>query len=145
PLSGVFIDRWSRRAILASATLAKAAAAAALLAFAGHGLGLYVPALVIVSLNRFFLTTATASIPALVRDEDLLIANSMSTVGGTVVTFLGIFVGTKVTDPIGAKGVLVFAAVLWPAACFLATRIRTTLAPVGVDRSSIGEDVRRSW
>jgi MFS family permease len=144
PLSGVFVDRWSRRAILAVTTLAKAAAAVALLALPDHGAGLYVPSLLIVSLNRFFLTTATASIPVLVSEQDLLIANSMSTVGGTVVTFVGIVAGTKLTGPLGAKSVVAASAVLWPVASVLATRIARPLLPAGVGRAPVGEALRRA-
>lgn len=145
PLTGVFIDRWSRRAILASTTVAKTAAAVALVASPDRGAGLYVPALVIVSLNRLFLTTATASIPVLIPDRDLLVANSMSTVGGTILTFLGIVLGTKLADPLAAKGVLALPAILWPVASLLAIRIRTPLTPVGVRASSLGGDLRRAW
>ena len=129
PLTGVFIDRWSRRRILAITTAVKAAGAIALLPLGGESTLLYAPALLIVSLNRFFLTTATSSIPALVADENLLIANSMSTVGGTVATFAGIVVGTKLADPAGPRAVIAVAAVSWPLASILALRISTSLTP----------------
>jgi MFS family permease len=135
PLSGVLIDRWSRRRILLATPVLKAAAVVALIPLGGTSIWLYVPALVVVSLNRFFLTTATSSIPSLVADQDLLMANSMSTVGGTVVTFVGIVVGTKLVKPLGAASVLWAGAALYLLAGFLATRIRQPLRAVRPDAS----------
>lgn len=129
PFAGVVIDRWSRRRILSVTALLKAVAAACLLPLHGQGLLLYVPALVVVSLNRFFLTTATSSLPVLVDDEDLLVANSMSTVGGTVATFVGLVVGTKLAGPIGDRGVLLAAILLWPFASVAARSISRPLRP----------------
>lgn len=143
PLSGVLIDRWSRRSILALTPIVKTVAVLVLLPLPSGSVWLYVPALLAVSLNRFFLTTATSVIPTLVPDENLLMANSMSTVGGTVVTFVGIVVGTKLVKPIGVNALLILAAVLYPLAAFLATRIRQPLRPKrpGAD---IGAEVHRA-
>ena len=91
PFTGVFIDRWSRRKILVVAPLLRVAAmwlvlfdpnAAPVLFFAG--------ALWVLSVNRFYLATAVAVVPRLVPTEDLLMANSMATVGGTVALLLGV-------------------------------------------------------
>jgi MFS family permease len=142
PVAGVFIDRWSRRRILAVTTLVKAAGAIALLPLGGESLLLYGPALLIVSLNRFFLTTATSSIPALVDDENLLVANSMSTVGGTVATFVGIVAGTKLADPAGPRAVIAVAAASWPLASLLAVRISSSLRPER-PAGSVSRELRR--
>jgi len=143
PVSGVLIDRWSRRRILILATLVKAAAALAMLPL-GAGVALYAPALIVISLNRFFLTTATSSIPVLVSDHDLLMANSMSTVGGTVATFVGVVVGTKLVDPLGAGSVLIVAAACYPVASLLAGRIRRPLRPnTDGDAIPIRRELRR--
>ena len=85
PFTGVFIDRWSRRKILVVAPWLRAAAVwlvlfdpktAPVLFFGG--------ALWVLSVNRFYLATAQAVVPRMVLTEDLLMANSMATVGGTV-------------------------------------------------------------
>src|SRR5437763_7393242 len=81
PLAGVFIDRWSRRRILWVTPLVRTAACAMLLPLRGTGLPLYAGALVVVSLNRFFLSTASAVMPVVVPGDDLLVGNSMATVG----------------------------------------------------------------
>jgi len=138
PLSGVFIDRWSRRRILWATPLIRAAACVILLPLRGTGPVLYAASLVVVSLNRFFLSTASAVMPTLVPGEDLLVGNSMATVGGTVVTFAGIVLGTKLVDPWGARGVLLVAAVGYPLASWISSRLRDPLRPRRVT-NTLGE------
>src|SRR5207249_9957233 len=60
PATGVVIDRWSRRRILAVTPLVRAAAALGLLLAAGEKATwlLYLLALLLVSLNRLYLATA---------------------------------------------------------------------------------------
>ena len=102
-------------------------------------------ALVVTSLNRFFLSSAGAVPPLLVPDQDLLVANSMSAVGGTVISFVGIVAGTKLADPMGTRGLLIVVLCLWPVAGLIMTRIRHTLR-TSVDRDAgphgVAEDVR---
>lgn len=135
PLSGVFIDRWSRRRILALTPLVRAAAVFALVPFSGTGWPLYASALVVVSLNRFFLATASAVMPGLVPEPYLLVGNSMSSVGGTVTTFVGIVAGTKLAGPLGEAGLLALTGAIYPCSALLATRIRRPLRPVRPDAS----------
>jgi MFS family permease len=143
PLAGVFIDRWSRRRILAVSPLIRAIAVAGLLPLSGESLVLYVPTLVVVSLNRFYLSTASAVMPTLVAQPDLLVGNSMATVGGTVATFVGIVVGTKLADPMGTGGLLALVLVLYPLAAAAAARIGSPLRPVGGEATSIRADLAR--
>ena len=58
----------------------------------------YGGALFVLSVNRFYLATAVAVVPRLVPTEDLLMANSMSIVGGTVALLAGVFVGGWMAD-----------------------------------------------
>jgi MFS family permease len=129
PLAGVFIDRWPRRRILAVTPIIRALASAALVPVSGQSALLYGPVLVVVSLNRFFLSTATAVVPSLVPPADLLVGNSMATVGGTVMMFVGIVAGTKLAEPIGTRGLLVATAVLFPVAAYLASDLSRPLRP----------------
>lgn len=144
PLSGVLIDRWSRRLILVVTPLIRFAAVLLLLPWNKTSLLIYTPALVVVSLNRFYLATASAVTPVLVEDENLLMANSMGNVGGTVATFVGVVVGTKLADPIGTRGLLLVLAGAWPVAYFLASRIHNPLRPQkpkGLLREELGKVV----
>ena len=64
----------------------------------GGAVAFYGGALFVLSVNRFYLATAVAVVPRLVPTEDLLMANSMSIVGGTVALLAGVFVGGWMAD-----------------------------------------------
>jgi MFS family permease len=136
PFVGVFIDRWPRRAILAVAPLLKAAVVALVLfdpvSGTGAFLGFYAGALAVISINRFYLSAASAVVPRLVTGEDLLMANSLATVGGTVSLLVGFFIGGQVADASGAGPVVAVAAVGWLVASWIATRLRSDLAPMTI-------------
>ncbi|MBI4260422.1 MAG: MFS transporter [Actinobacteria bacterium] len=131
PFTGVFIDRWSRRRILAWTPLYRAAAALLTLAGPEAALPYYAGALVVISANRFFLSTATAVMPRLVRAEDLLIGNSIATVGGTVATFVGAAAGGFLAEAIGSGALIVVIGTMWVVAATVAAFIRTALRAEG--------------
>ena len=144
PFTGVFIDRWSRRRILVVAPWLRAAAvwmvlfqprSAPVLFFGG--------ALWVLSVNRFYLATAVSVVPRLVPTEDLLIANSMATVGGTVALLLGVFVGGWMADLLGDAPVVVLAGAEWVVSSFVAARIRDPLVPHHVPEAPVADEVRR--
>jgi MFS family permease len=131
PFVGVFIDRWSRRSILVVAPLLKAAlVGAALFDPTTQAWPFYVGTLLLISVNRFLLAAAQAVVPRLVPTEDLLIANSLATVGGTVALLAGVFFGGRVVDAAGsAMPVVVAAGAGWILVSFVASGIRNDLAP----------------
>jgi MFS family permease len=144
PFTGVFIDRWSRRKILVVAPWLRAAAvwlvlfdpkAAPVLFFGG--------ALWVLSVNRFYLATAVAVVPRLVPTEDLLMANSMATVGGTVALLLGVFVGGWIADLVGNAPLIALAGAEWLVASVIATRIRSPLLPHHVPEAPVRDELRR--
>ena len=127
PFVGVFIDRWQRRHILAYAPLLKVALVGLVLFDPStRAVPFYVGALAVISINRFYLATASAVVPRLVPSDDLLIANSLATVGGTLALLVGFFIGGQ----LGGSGPVVgLAAVAWLAATWIALRLRSDLAP----------------
>jgi MFS family permease len=144
PFTGVFIDRWSRRKILVVAPWLRAAAVwlvlfepktAPVLFFGG--------ALWVLSVNRFYLATAQAVVPRMVPTEDLLMANSMATVGGTVALLTGVFVGGWIADLFGDVPVIAIAGVEWIVASLVATRIRSPLLPHHVPEAPVRDEIRR--
>jgi len=132
PFVGVFLDRWPRRAVLALAPLAKAAAVTLVLFDPQTAtFPFYAGALLVLSINRFYLAGASAVVPRLVPAADLLTANGMATVGGTLALLTGVFVGGKVADAAGSSlPVVIVAATTWLVSSFIATRIRSPLAPM---------------
>ncbi|HET6876881.1 MAG TPA: MFS transporter [Jatrophihabitans sp.] len=92
PFAGVLLDRWWRRSVLVDVNLIRAVL---VLGFAGElaagvtGLPFYASALVIVSLSRFLLSALSAALPHVVAARELVTANSVTTVGGTLAAALG--------------------------------------------------------
>jgi MFS family permease len=93
PFAGVFIDRWSRRQILVWSALLRAglvAITASLVVTGRLGLPLYVSALGVLGANRFFLSSLSAALPHVVAEDKLVMANSVATTTGTLVSSVGI-------------------------------------------------------
>jgi MFS family permease len=90
PFAGVFIDRWSRRQILLYCPLARAGlvCAVAVLLWPG-GPAFYLAALLIMGINRFFLSALSAALPHVVGRTQLVMANSLTVTSGTIVAFTG--------------------------------------------------------
>ena len=139
PFAGVFIDRWSRRQILLVSALVRAGlvAVTALLVVSGRlGVPLYVSALAALGVNRFFLASLSAALPHVVRDDKLVMANSLvPTVGGIVTSVAGVAaVGIRLLLGGGHGGAAVI--VLVAGVCYLlagltaATMRRDLLGPV---------------
>lgn len=144
PLTGVVIDRWSRRLILALTPIVRALAVLALVPLAGEepGAALYALTLLVVSSNRFYLATAGASIPSLVPPEDLLVGNSLASAAGTVLTFGGLLAATQVADAVGVEALLAVPAVAWPLSALAAAAIRAPLQPAA-SHPPLGGEVAR--
>jgi MFS family permease len=144
PFTGVFIDRWSRRRILVVAPVLRSALVwLALFDPESAPLAFYLGALWVLSVNRFYLATAVAVVPRLVPTEDLLIANSISTVGGTVALLAGVFAGGWLADLTGETAVIVLAGAQWLIASGIATRITTPLAPHQLPETAVRHELRR--
>jgi MFS family permease len=126
PFAGVFIDRWSRRLILVWTPVLKAAFLVPLL-FVDVSWVIYALSLVVVSANRFYLTTAGAVTPSLVSDNELLVGNAITGSAGTVITASGLAIGSRVAGHVDARWLIAAAVVLWPVATWLASRIANPL------------------
>ncbi|WP_159943388.1 MULTISPECIES: MFS transporter [unclassified Nocardiopsis] len=117
PFAGVLIDRWPRRQVLLLSALAKAALAAvsALLVAGGEGPAFFVAALLVLSVNRFFLSGLSAGLPYVVPREKLMMANAVTPTSGTAASFLGAGTGAAIgllggDDALGTGAVLLVAA-----------------------------------
>ena len=99
PFAGVFIDRWSRRQVLVWSALIRACVVAltGMVVLAGQtGLPLYISALAVLGVNRFFLSAISAGVPHVVSEDNLVIANAVAPTAGTIVGFVGGLVGLGV-------------------------------------------------
>jgi predicted MFS family arabinose efflux permease len=146
PFVGVFIDRWSRRRILVLAPWVRTTTVLLVLFDpVRQAVPFFAGALIVLSVNRFFLATAQAVVPRLVPGEDLLIANSMATVGGTVALLAGVYVGGQVADAFGSVGIVLASGCLWLVGSLIASRIHSDLAPHAIpeDPDLLRHEVRR--
>jgi MFS family permease len=138
PFAGVFIDRWSRRQIIVWGALIRAAmvAVTGFVVLAGQtGVPLYVSALAVLGVNRFFLSAVSAGTPHVVRPDKLVMANAVAPTSGTIVGFIGGVVGLGVHflsggGLAGSAATLWFAGVCYAAAGLLGLRMtRDLLGP----------------
>src|SRR5947207_4294248 len=104
PFVGVFIDRWERRKILTWVPVGRALCAAmipAAVLLGKRGWAFYLVVLVVLSSNRFFLATMSAVLPQLVEEEDLLVANTVATTGGSIANVVGQGLGAGISAVTG--------------------------------------------
>jgi MFS family permease len=148
PFAGVFIDRWSRRQIIVYGALLRSlmVAVAGFVVLSGQtGVPLYISALAVLGVNRFFLSAVSAGTPHVVRPDKLVMANAVAPTSGTIVGFAGGVVGLGVHLVTGG-GLAGSAATLWFAgACYvvaglLGTRLgKDLLGPFKAGGDQAGE------
>ena len=144
PFTGVFIDRWSRRRILVVAPVLRAALVWLVLFEPETAVvPFYLGALWVLSVNRFYLATAVAVVPRLVPTEDLLIANSLSIVGGTVALLTGVFAGGWLYDLLSDTPVVALAGAQWLIASAIARRMHSPLTPHHLPEGPMRDEVHR--
>lgn len=132
PFVGVFIDRWDRRRILTVTPLLRAIIVA-LVPFAAAGTAdrpaFYLVVLVVLSANRFFLATMSAVLPRLVEPDELLIANSIATTGGSIANVIGLGIGAALSSVVGGTKAGVVAGAAFLVAAALARTIPIARGP----------------
>jgi len=153
PFVGVFLDRWSRRQVLAWSNFVRVGLVLGLAVAMAAGLrGPILFALILLSLsvNRFLLAGLSAALPHVVRADELITANALTPTAGTLAFVVGLGVGTASRLPWQATGlepdvgVLLLASVLYGAAGALALRIPRDMLGPGPDpeRPAVHEAVR---
>ena len=132
PFAGVFIDRWSRRQILVLSALIRSVfvvATAAIMAAGERGAPLYVAVLLVLGVNRFFLSSLSAALPHVVAGDELVMANSVSpTVGGIVGAFGGsIALGLNAATGDTERGAAI--TLLVAGCCYVVAGLVATIMP----------------
>lgn len=140
PFVGVFLDRWSRRQVLAISNAVRVVLVAVIAAGVVaelSGPALFVLILATLSVNRFLLAGLSAALPHVVDPSDLIMANAVTPTSGTLASLLGVAAGTAGRVVFGGRDgidenvvVLAIAALMYGLAAVLALRIpRTLLGP----------------
>jgi MFS family permease len=145
PFAGVLLDRWWRQRVLVVANVLRALGVLVIGAeiLGGlHGQPFYASALVVVSVNRFFLSALSAALPHVVDADDLVTANALSTTSGAIATTVGGAAAIGVRVLLGGSngdyaGIAVAAVVPYlVSAAFAAGFGRTVLGPDDVERGN---------
>ncbi|HXA62920.1 MAG TPA: MFS transporter [Streptosporangiaceae bacterium] len=152
PFAGVFIDRWSRQRILVWSPLVRAVLVGAVAASLTRIAALYGAALLVLGVNRFFLSALSAALPHVVARRELVTANALAVTSGTIIAFAGAGVGYLLRqifgpDQDGTATILVCSAAAYLGASALAmTMGRDRLGPERPDpirlSEALGEVVR---
>lgn len=92
PFTGVLLDRWRRRQVLLHCNLLRAVLScgtAALVLMRAPDQLFYLSALSVTAVNRFVLAGLSAALPRVVRERELVTANSLSPTAGTLAATAG--------------------------------------------------------
>jgi MFS family permease len=153
PFAGVFIDRWSRRQIIVYGALIRSVmvAIAGFVVLSGQtGVPLYISALAVLGVNRFFLSAVSVGTPHVVQEDKLVMANAVAPTSGTIVGFAGGVVGLGVHlvtggGLAGSAATLWFAGACYVAASLLGTRLaKNLLGPSPADADQASSQARAS-
>jgi MFS family permease len=144
PFAGVLLDRWRRQRVLVFANLIRCllvGVVAIEIATGVTGILFYATALLVTSVNRFFLAAQSAAQPHVVEPERLVTGNALSTTSGSVAASLGagiaLLLQQLVGDGDGGYALIALASTLgYGSSAFLGRRF-------GPDQLG-PDDVRRS-
>ncbi|MFE2011595.1 MFS transporter [Streptomyces sp. NPDC059491] len=136
PFAGVLLDRWPRRQVFLYGNLLRAllACGTAVLILASVPDWLfYASALSVTAVNRFVLAGLSASLPRVVDDERLVVANSLSPTAGTLAATLGggLAFGVRLIADDSDAVVVAFGALLY---------LCSALASLRMPRGLLGPD-----
>jgi MFS family permease len=143
PFAGVFLDRWRRQRVLVLANVIRCVfivATAAVVATLGpRGFSFYTAALAALSVNRFYLAALSAALPHVVPPRQLLLANSVSTTSGSLLTIAGLGIALSLRHAVGPSNrgnavIALASCVVYLAAAAVARRIPVRL--LGPDGSA---------
>ena len=131
PLSGVVADRFSRRTIMITADLLRAAVVLGFL-FVRHPDQMwlvYVLTVLQLAFSAFFEPAKTAAIPSVVSDRELLAANAISAITWSVMLTLGAAIGGFVAGWFGTNAAFVLDSLTFVASAMLIARVHFPKRP----------------
>lgn len=146
PFAGTLLDRWHRRQVMLVTAVLRGIGTVllALLTAAGAPTVLLATlALLVIALNRFFLAGQGASLPWVVRPDDLVMGNSVTPTLGSVAAAVGGLVGlvgNRLSGGSDAVVLLIAASCFLLAGTLLLRLPRASLGPEDLDRRAVGRD-----
>lgn len=137
PLAGVMIDRVRRKNILIAADVTRAVLILGL-TLAPNVTAIYALAVLVAIATTFFRPTVQAIIPALVKEEELLAANSVAWSTEQLVQIVGSALAAGLIAVVGPK-----AAFIFNAGTFLFSALM--IATMDIPAISISESEKKGW
>ncbi|HZI89668.1 MAG TPA: MFS transporter, partial [Candidatus Polarisedimenticolia bacterium] len=115
PLAGALVDTWETRRVLVVSDFLRGCLVLLLIpAVAWGGLGAAFALVFLLYLaNTFFLPARSAILPDLVEEEDLMEANSLTTLAGVIATIAGAFLGGLLVERAGWRWGMAFDAITY--------------------------------
>jgi MFS family permease len=144
PFAGVLLDRWRRQRVLLWSNVLRCllvGVVAIEIATRVEGVPFYATALLVTSVNRFFLAAQSAAQPHVVEPEQLVTGNALSTTSGSVATALGLGIAVVLRQVVGTGdggyALIALTSILgYGSSAFLARRFGPDqLGPDDVQRS----------
>ena len=150
PVAGTLVDRWDQREVMVVSDILRASVVLVIPVAAAVDLALIYPLVfVITSVSLFFRPARTAVIPRIVRDDELVTANSAIWIGETIADIIGYPLAAIFVAFLGASLPLAFwldAATYLASAALIATMFITPIvarvAPVGI---GLLAELRTGW
>ena len=148
PFAGVLLDRWRRQRVLLWSNVLRCllvGVVAIEIATRVEGVPFYATALLVTSVNRFFLAAQSAAQPHVVEPEQLVTGNALSTTSGSVATAVGLGVAVLLRQVVGngdgGYALIALTSILgYGSSAFLARRFGPDqLGPDDVRRSPPGD------
>jgi Major Facilitator Superfamily len=145
PFLGVFVDRWSRRAIMVWTNVARAGLLITLPlwahAFPGD-FGLYACLLLLLALGRLFLTSKGAALPLALHEHYLLQGNAISGGGGMVAALIGGTLGVAALNIGTPRELFAVAGALYGLSAIVAARLSWVFIQRSETATAMGHAVR---
>lgn len=107
PIAGVYVDRWDRRRTMIVCDFIRAILVFLIPFYFMHWesmIPLYFIVFLVFCLSRFFVPAKMSIIPDLVKEDDLLMANSLVNTTGMIASALGFGIGGIIVEITGPKG-----------------------------------------
>lgn len=139
-LAGVYADRFDRKLLLVIINFLQAITVAFYIPFMDNFWGLVAITFIYSSLNQFYLPAEAPSIPNLVPEKDLLIANSYFSFTGSFSLIMGFALAGPMVNNFGPKSPFIAGFIL----LLIATLACLLLPPLKVD-AGVKDIVNNTW
>ncbi|MFC1514616.1 MFS transporter [Candidatus Omnitrophota bacterium] len=146
PLAGVYIDRWDKRKTMYISDSIRSLLLLALgltIVYMRSLVPLYIMIFLAFCAGRFFIPAKMAIIPALVKEKEIFVANSLVSVTANIAAILGFGLGGILVERLGPRGGFIIDgfALMLSALLISAIRIKPHGSFSGHDLVDLGKDV----